>query len=51
MFHDNVSQACKAYFRCRAETRRAENISARLRSAWYASVLDKENIAVLKQIY
>ena len=43
--------ASKVYFRPRAETRRAENISARLGSAWHASVLDKENIAVLKPIY
>ena len=41
----------KAYFRRRAEKRRAENISARLGSAWYASVLDKENIAVVKQLH
>ena len=41
----------KVYFRCRAESRRAENISARLGSAWHASVLDEENIAVLKQLY
>ena len=39
----------QAHFRRRAETRRAENISARLRSAWHACVLDEENIAVLKQ--
>ena len=38
----------KAYFRRRAEARRAEIISARLVSAWRASVLDEENIAVLK---
>ena len=44
-------KARKAYFRRRAETRRAENISARLGSAWHASVLDEENIAVLKQFY
>ena len=41
----------KAYFRRRAEARRAEIISARLGSAWHASVLDEENIAVLKQLY
>ena len=32
----------KAYFRRRAEARRAENISARVGSVWYTSVLDKE---------
>ena len=37
-----------AYFRRRAEIRRAENISPRLGSAWHATVLDEENIAVLK---
>ena len=41
----------KTYFRRRAETRYAENISARLGLAWHASVLDEENIAVLKQLY
>ena len=41
----------KAYFRRRAETRRAENISARLGSAWHAPVLGKENTVVLKQLY
>ena len=41
----------KAYFRGGAEGRRAEVISARLGSAWHASVLDEENMAVLKQIY
>ena len=41
----------KAHFKRCAETRRAENISARLGSAWHASVLGKENIAVLKQLY
>ena len=41
----------KTYFRRHAETRCAENISARLGSAWHASVLDEENIAVLKQLY
>ena len=30
---------------------RAEIISARLGSAWHASVLDEESIAVLKQLY
>ena len=38
-------------FRRRAEARHAEIISARLGSAWHASVLDEENIAVLKQLY
>ena len=41
----------QAYFRRRAEARRAEIILARLGSAWYASVLDEENVAVLKQLY
>ena len=41
----------KAYFRPCVEARRAEIISARLGSAWHASVLDEENIAVLKQFY
>ena len=41
----------KAYFRRLSEAKRAEIISARLGSAWCASVLDEENIAVLKQIY
>ena len=41
----------KAYFKPRAEERRAEIISARLGSAWQAFVLDEENIAVLKQSY
>ena len=40
-----------AYFTRRAETRRAENISARLGLAWHASDLDKENMVVLKQLY
>ena len=44
-------EIAKAYFRRRAETRRVENILARLSLAWHASVLDKENIAVLKQLY
>ena len=39
------------YFRRRAEARRTEIISARLGSAWHASVLDEENIAVLKKLY
>ena len=34
-----------------AEIRCAENISARLDSAWHSTVLDKENVAVLKQLY
>ena len=42
---------CKAYFRRRAETRRAENISAQLGSTCHGSALEKENIAVLKQVY
>ena len=33
----------KAYFRCRAQARYAEITSARLDSAWHASVLDEEN--------
>ena len=41
----------KAYFRRRAEASRPEIILARLGSAWQASVLDEENIAVLKQLY
>ena len=41
----------KAYFRRRAEASCAEIISARLGSAWHASVLDEENIVVLKQFY
>ena len=41
----------KVYFRRRAEARCAEIISAPLGSAWHASVLDEENIAVLKQLY
>ena len=41
----------KTYFGRIAEARRAENISARLGSACHASVLDEENIAVLKQLY
>ena len=41
----------EAYFRRRAETRRAENISARFGLVWHVSVLDEENIAVLKQFY
>ena len=44
-------QALQAYFRRRAEARRAEIIPARPGSAWHASVLDEENIAVLKQRY
>ena len=41
----------KAYFRCRAKIRRgAENISAWLGLTWHDSVLDEENIAVLKQL-
>ena len=41
----------KAYFRRSAEARRAEIILARFCSAWHASVLDEESIAVLKQLY
>ena len=41
----------KVYFRRRAEARCAEIISAPLGSAWHASVLDEENIAMLKQLY
>ena len=41
----------KAYFRCGAETRRDENISARLSSARHVFVLDEENLVVLKQLY
>ena len=40
-----------AYFRRRAEARRAEIISARLGSGWHASVLDEEGIVVMKQSY
>ena len=39
------------YLRRRAEASRAEIISARLGSAWHASFLNEENIAVLKQLY
>ena len=42
--------ALETYFRGSAETRRAGNISTRLGSAWHAYVLDKENIAMLKQL-
>ena len=45
------SKICKVYFRRRAEATRAEIISARIGSAWHASVLDKEGIAVLNQLY
>ena len=41
----------KAYFRCRAEARHAEVISAWLGATLHASVLDEENVAVLKQLY
>ena len=37
-----------AYFRRRAEARHTEIILVRVGSAWHASVLDEENIAVLK---
>ena len=47
----DFKHSSKAYFRHRAETRRAEIIPARLGLAWHASVLDHENIAVLKQLY
>ena len=40
----------KVYFRRRAETRCAQNISAQLSLAWHARVLRKENLAVLKQL-
>ena len=40
-----------AYFRCRAQTRHAENSSARLGSGWHATILDEENMALLKQLY
>ena len=40
-----------AYFRRHAEGRRADIISVRLGSAWYASVLEEENIGMLKQRY
>ena len=46
-----LSEASKACFRRRAETRGADNISARLGLACHTSVLDKENIAMLKQLY
>ena len=49
MIHKYTSS--KAYFRRRAEIKRAENIAARLGSSWHASVLGEENIAVLKQLY
>ena len=49
--YKSKEQFDKAYFRRRTEARRAEIISARLGSAWHASVLDEENIAVLKQFY
>ena len=55
--HDEINhnlvatQYFKAYFRRRAATRRTENISARLGSVWHASILDEENIVVLKQLY
>ena len=41
----------QVYFRRRAEIWRPKNISARSGLAWYATVLDEENIAVLKQLY
>ena len=37
-----------AYFKRCGEARRAEIISARLGLAWHVSVLDEENIAMLK---
>ena len=40
-----------AYFRRRAEARRAEIFSAQLGLTWHASVIDEESIAVLKQLY
>ena len=40
-----------AYLRRRAEGRRPHIISARLGSSWYASVLEEENIGMLKQLY
>ena len=41
-----------AYFRQHAEARRAEIISAQLGLAWHTSVLDEENISLLKkQVY
>ena len=46
-----TSENHKAYFRRHAEAKRAEIISAWFGSAWHASVLDEENIAVLKQSY
>ena len=46
-----VLTVSNVYFRRSAEVRHAEIISARLGSTWQASVLDKENIAVLKQFY
>ena len=41
----------KAFFRRRAEARRAEIISARLGSTLHASILDEENMVLLKQLY
>ena len=38
----------QVYFRRRAEIWRPKNISARFGLAWHATVLDEENIAVLK---
>ena len=48
---DESTQISTVYFKRCAEIWCAENISARLGSAWPATVLDKENIAVLKQRY
>ena len=51
VFQYSQSRVIKAYSRRRAEARRADIISVRLGSTWHASVLNEENIAVLKQFY
>ena len=46
MFQE-IHQNHRDHFRHHVETRGADNISARLGSAWHASVLHKENIAII----
>ena len=46
----HIVEKYKTHFRRWAETRRAENISAWLGSAWHFSISDEENLAGMKQL-
>ena len=43
--------ASQVYSRGRVEKWHVWNVLARLGSGWHATVLDEENIVVLKQVY